>query len=352
MKKLVEETETEYEDEYLSKKEIIPKKERPNIDISEEVKILKQLDSFRKQYKEINKLTTYFLEDYTNTRIVSNSGTDISTDSHLASFVVEATVGKDDKVTSFDREVLTTNKNEIDFTSFTEDVIQKVIIQSSKEKPETKKYNIILDSYVAGRILSNLATMLSATSIRNKVSCLEKKKNKKVFSNLLTILEDPTNSKYPGYRLFDDEGTKTIPKNIVNKGKIETYLYNIKEAKIKKISSTGNGYNGIGTKNMYIIPGQKNLPDLFQDLKDGIYITDYMGAMGSSINCVTGQISLQIFGFIIKDGKIVSGLEPSIMTTTIFELLSNIQEIGSDLKFTNTTSASPSLLINQISIAR
>ena len=348
----VEATDTFYEDEYLEKKDIIKKNNKQNIDISNEVKILKNLDKLREKYPVVDKLTTYFSETYTNTRIINNKGVDISTDSHLSSLLVEAIINNNGDVTSFDRKILTTNKNEIDFISFTEDVMKKTILQSAREKLETKKYNIILDSYAASNIIAHLISMLSATSIRNKVSCLEKKLNKEVFNKSLNIIEDPTNKEYPGYRLFDDEGTNTYKKYLIEKGKIKNYLYNVKEAKIKKVASTGNGYNGIDTRNMYVNPGDKNQEELFASIKDGIYITDYMGSMGTSISTVNGQISLQVFGFIIKDGKLSSGFEPSIMTTTIFELLTNIEEIGSDLQFTNTSSASPSLYIKNISIAR
>lgn len=348
----VEATDTSYEDEYLEKKDIIKKNKRPNIDISNEVKILKDLNNLREKYKEVDKLTTYFSETYTNTRIINMNGVDISTDSHLSSFLVEAIVNNNGDITSFDRKILTTDKKEIDFQSFTEDVMVKTILQSNRERLETKKYNIILDSSTASNIISHLTDMLSATSIRNKVSCLENKLNKKVFSESLNIIEDPTNKDYPGYRLFDDEGTLTSKKQIIENGKLKTYLYNIKEAKIKKVQSTGNGYGGIGTKNMYVLPGDKTQEELFSTIQDGIYITDYMGSMRTSISTVNGQISLQVFGFIIKDGKLVSGFEPSIMTTTIFELLSNIKEIGNDLNFTNTSTASPSLYIENISIAR
>ena len=151
--------------------------------------------------------------------------------------------------------------------------------------------------------------MVSAANIREKTSCLEKKINTKVFSEKLTIIEDPRDKKYPGYRLFDDEGTETYKKNIVKNGIIETSISNIKEAKINKSISTGNAYSGIGTRNMYIVPGEKTLEELLQELDNGIYITDYMGASGTSISTVTGNISLQIFGFKIEDGKIVSGIE-------------------------------------------
>ena len=227
--------------------------------------------------------------------------------------------------------------------------MEKVILQSKKEKLKTKKYNIVLDNTVASSIIYHLVDMLSGSSIRNKVSCLEDSLGEKKFSKLLTIIEDPTNKTYPGYRLFDDEGIDTSKKTIIEKGVIKSYFYNIKEAKLADTKSTGNGYGKISTKNMYVVPGDKK--DLLKDLKDGLYITDYMGSQGTAINMTNGNISLQIFGFIVEDGKLIKGFVPAVMTTTIFELLSNIEEVGSDLVFNNTSCASPSILIKDISIA-
>ena len=79
--------------------------------------------------------------------------------------------------------------------------------------------------------------------------------------------------------------------------------------------------------------------------------TKGMGASATAISQTTGNISLQIFGFIVENGKIKCGFTPSIMTTNIFELFSNIQEIGNEIDFTRLSSASPELLIKNISIA-
>ena len=193
--------------------------------------------------------------------------------------------------------------------------------------------------------------MLSAELIHQKKSCLENKLNEKVFSNKLTILEEPRNKDYPGYIIFDKEGTPTSNKELIKNGVVKSYLYDIKEAKVDKISSTGNKYNGIAGRNMYIVPGDKKLEDLLKTIENGIYITHYMGSMGSSINTTSGNISMQIFGYIIENGQLICGFEPAVLTTSIFELLSNIEEIGNDLKFIMRSSASPSLYIKSISVA-
>lgn len=345
-------TDTKYEDDYLETKNPIEKKEMLDFDISNEIKILKKMDKLKEKYQEVQKLTSFFSESYTNTRIINSNGVDISTDSHLCKLAVEAIIEKDGKFTSFDRQLLATCKTTIDFEKFTQDVIEKAIIQSNQEKITTQKYDILLDSSAAGQIISHLVNMLSATNIRNKVSCLEKKLNQEIFSKKLTIIEDPTNSNYPGYRLFDDEGTSTYKKTIIEKGVLKSFLYDVKEAKIENIPSTGNGYQNINTRNMYVKPGRKSLENLMKEMQDGIYIVDYMGASNTAINTATGDISIQIFGFIIKNGKIITGIEPAIMTTTIFELLSNIEAIGNDLNFMNIVSASPSLFIKNISLTR
>lgn len=345
-------TDTKYKDDYLNNNEKIKQNKILDFNIKSEIDKLIKIDKLREKYPNIKKLTTCFSENYTNTRIINSNGVDISTESHLCTYLVEAITEKDGDFTSYDEKILTTNKDEIDFETFAENIIKKTLIICNKKKIESKKYNIILDRRVASRIISSFGQMLSAAAIRNKVSCLENKLDKKLFSDKLTIIEDPTNKNYPGYRLFDNEGTKTYKKDIIKNGVIKTYLYNIKEALLAETKSTANGYGSISTKNMYVVPGNIDDEELLKKLDNGIYIADYMESGGTSINSVNGNISLQVFGFIVENGKLVSGIEPSILTSTIYELLSNIEEISSNLQFTSTSSACPSMLIKDISIAR
>jgi PmbA protein len=177
------------------------------------------------------------------------------------------------------------------------------------------------------------------------------KLNEKIFNDNITIIEDQPNEKYPGFRLFDDEGIETKKKTVVEKGVLKTYFRNIKEAKINNTESTGNGYGNISVRNMYLNPSSVSHEEILSELKDGIYITDYMGSSNTAISTTTGNISIQIFGFIVENGKIKCGFNPCIMTTTIFELFNCVKLIGDTIEFTNKKAASPVLLIENISIA-
>lgn len=345
-------TDSKYQDDYLTDKSHNNKMDdMPQIDISNELDVLKELDDIRKDYPEVNNLTLSYSEIYEKKRIVNSNGVDIETACHLYEFVPEIVTKEKDSTTSYDRVYLKTNKDSLNMKDNLIKDIKMALKQTKKEKLKTQKYDIIVESTVMKSILSNFIDMLSATNIRQKISCLEGKLNEKVFSDKLTIIEDPKNDDYPGATIFDDEGTETEKKEIIKDGVLKTYLYNIKEAKEQNQKTTGNGYSSISTRNMYIKPGDKTLEEMMKKLKNGIYITDCMGSMNTAINPNTGNISLQIFGFIIENGEIKCGFEPSVMTTTIFELLSNIEEIENQVTFIKQSVGSPCLLVKDISIA-
>ena len=345
-------TDSKYQDDYLTDKSHNNKMDdMPQIDISNELDVLKELDDIRKDYPEIDSLTLSYSEIYEKKRIVNSNGVDIETACHLYEFVPEIVTKEKDSTTSYDRVYLKTNKDSLNMKDNLIKDIKMALKQTKKEKLKTQKYDIIVDSTVMKSILSNFIDMLSATNIRQKISCLEGKLNEKVFSDKLTIIEDPKNDDYPGATIFDDEGTETEKKEIIKDGVLKTYLYNIKEAKEQNQKTTGNGYSNISTRNMYIKPGDKTLDEMMKKVKNGIYITDCMGSMNTAINPNTGNISLQIFGFIIENGEIKCGFEPSVMTTTIFELLSNIEEIENQVTFIKRSVGSPCLLVKDIYIA-
>lgn len=347
----IDNTDTFYENEYIEKKEIKDNNRFIEVDADREFNILKDIYKNKNKDNRISKITVAYEDSYIKTEIINSNGAKLETSSHNYLFYIDVLVEDDKNSISYDKQVLKTNKEEIDFENIVNSTLEEALLMINKEDLETKKYNVILSNKVASRILSHLEDMLNQQNIRTKTSCMCSKLNKEIFNNLITIIEDQPNEKLPGYRLFDDEGTETKKKMIVENGILKSYFSNIKEAKINNIKSTGNGYGSISTRNMFINPSNTTSQDIFKELKNGIYITDYMGASNTSISATTGNISLQIFGFIIEDGKIKSGFNPCIMTTSIFELFNNVKLIGDTLEFTNTKAASPILLIENISVA-
>ena len=282
---------------------------------------------------------------------INNSyGLDISTNKNLCVFSSEVTSKEQDNISNIWNTTYSTKK----------DINIKEIIQRTKEESicnlkkkciESGKYNVILSSVFMSKLLFNFISLLSKENIRKQNSCLEGKLNKKIFGNNITIIEYPNNKEYPGYNKFDNEGTETYKKTIIDKGVLKTYLYNNKEALLDNRKSTGNAYGVISAANIYINPGNKSEEDLINSIEEGLYIKEFQSTGGTVINSNNGDISVQIKGQIIKDGKKTNSFETSILTTNIYELLSNVVEVGNNLEFKTSISASPSLYVKDMSIS-
>ena len=154
-----------------------------------------------------------------------------------------------------------------------------------------------------------------------------------------------------GKCLFDSEGTLTKKKVLVDKGVLKTYLHSIKSANRDGVEPTGNMYGNISTRNLYIVPGNKSEEELLEKMGNGIMINEVVGTH-VGINIITGIISLQAEGMIIKNGKRDKAIKNFVIATDFDTLFNNIIDIGNNLEFYNISFASPSILFDNISISK
>lgn len=227
-------------------------------------------------------------------------------------------------------------------------MLDACIVKLNSESCATNKYNILLKNDVVAEIVNSFLSMFKASSIYLKQSVLSDKFEKKVFNEKISIIEDPQNKNTIRPKYFDIEGTSTTYKEIVNKGIFHTQLNDLEYA--IKLEQTPTGNAGGSVNNLYIKPGNLSYENLIKKLDNGMIIDMVMG-LHCGINEKTGAISLQAEGLAVKNGKIVSGLEKVVLTTTIFEILNQVLEVGNDLSKTNLDVLAPSLLLENITIA-
>ena len=78
-------------------------------------------------------------------------------------------------------------------------------------------------------------------------------------------------------------------------------------------------------------PGKKSQEELFQEVGNGVYITDVSG-LHAGLNPRSGNFSLQSTGFLIKDGKKDRGLDIITVSGNLVSLFKDIQLVGNDSK--------------------
>lgn len=343
--------ESDYEEMFLENSLTSTNNKKPSkVNISNELNELLSIDKERKKHPKVTFIQPYYNELYKTKRIVNSDGVDISTSNNLFEFYVEITA-KDKETITYSSVKYFNKKGSVNFIELAKIAIEKAENNLNKVKVDSGKYDVIISNYFMSKFLSEFIDSLSQEQIRKNLSFLKNKLDERIFSPLISIIEDPTNKKMPGYTLFDDEGTPTQKKYIVKNGKLQTYLYNNKEAILDNKTSTGNGYNTISARNIYIKPGKDSFNNLIEKLENGLYIDRYQETGGVTLNNITGEISVPIYGNIVENGKITNSIESCIMTTNIFELFNSVKALGNDLEYKTSISAAPSLLVEKMSIS-
>ena len=214
----------------------------------------------------------------------------------------------------------------------------------------------VIENLAFSSLLGAMSNIFSAEAVQKNISKLKGKLNESVASSIVTLVDDPFLKDGLANSSFDDEGVPTSYKEIIQDGVLKTYLYNLKTAYKDGVSSTGNGVKGsykgtvgISSFNLYIKPSDKSFDKMIENIKEGIFITDFAG-LHSGLNTISGDFSLAGEGFYIKDSKIDKPLNQITISGNFFELLKNIKDIANDIKFSFSSVGSPSIMVEGLKV--
>lgn len=252
-----------------------------------------------------------------------------------------------------------------DFSKFNakeiaEEAVKEALSMLGAKSVKSGDYPVVIRNNAAADLLEAFEGIFSAENVQKNLSLLKGKLNEQIGSEKFTLVDDPFMEEGLASRSFDGEGVASKYKKVVDKGVLKTYFHNLKTAKKDGVETTGNASKssykssvGIAPSNLYVEKGEKTLEEMISEMDRGIMITELQG-LHSGLNSVSGDFSLAALGYEIKDGKIAKPVEQITVAGNYFELLKNIEETGSDLKFGLPGEAyigSPSLKIKKLAIA-
>ncbi|HPY55773.1 MAG TPA: TldD/PmbA family protein [Sedimentibacter sp.] len=250
--------------------------------------------------------------------------------------------------------------NKFNARDIAKEAVDEALALLGAKSVKSGDYNVIIRNSAAADLLEAFTGIFSAEAVQKNLSLLKGKLNEKIASDKFTLIDDPYMESGLASKSFDGEGVACKYKKVVDKGVLKTYFHNLKTAKKDGVETTGNASKGsyksslgISPSNFYVEKGERRLNEMITDINKGILITELQG-LHSGLNTVSGDFSLAALGFLIENGKISRPVEQITVAGNYFEMLKNIEETGSDLKFGlpgGSYIGSPSLKIKKLSIA-
>ena len=189
------------------------------------------------------------------------------------------------------------------------------------------RYNMVVDSEVASKMVSPVLRALNAFSIQQNNSFLVDSLGKRPFPEGLTIMDLPHIKGQTCSKLFDSEGVATEETPIIRSGEVCEYFVNtymsrklgiaptVEEATRPKVLPWPE--SGLGRSEILKICG------------NGILVTDFNG--GNS-NPVTGDFSYGIEGFLFENGKVSRPVSGMLVTGNFLSLWKKLIAAGDDAR--------------------
>ncbi|WP_312059175.1 TldD/PmbA family protein [Anaerotignum sp.] len=218
-------------------------------------------------------------------------------------------------------------------------------------------YQVVLDGKAMTSLLSSFSGIFFGENVQKGFSLLKDRVGEQIASSCVTLRDDALLEGGYASVPFDSEGVAGKNKALIEKGYLKTLLYNRKSAKKDGVASTGNGFKAgltapvkTACTNFYIQKGEKTLEQLFLQMENGLFITDFMG-LHAGTNVVSGDFSLSAEGFLVEKGNIIRPVEQITVAGNFYTLLKDILAVGEDLYFSAGGKGSPSVLIQGIVVA-
>lgn len=206
--------------------------------------------------------------------------------------------------------------------------LQRALDQLHPRKLRSGRYNVVIDNTVSAKVVAPIIRALSGGSLQQRNSFLIDSLGRQVFSERLTLVDDPFLPGLPGSRLFDNDGVATARREIITHGVVNHYFIPDYYAAKMGVPTTVDGPSVL----RFVRNGENaekvlNLPDLLKEAERGILITDFNGG---NCNSSTGDFSYGIRGFLFENGAVVHPVSEMNITGNMIDLWRHLIAAGDD----------------------
>jgi len=329
-----------------------------------EALIGKVLDAMEKLYatdaRVVDGCGTQGFSETNSIAIVNSRGLDLCSQVSLCGVMAGAMVS-DGKDTANDYQIKLGALDTIDSGKLTRKATETALRKLGGEVAPTGQYPVVFNPEAMSDLLQTFCSVFSSETAQKGLSRFGDQEGQMVAAETVTLMDDPFHPESPVPMAFDAEGSPTATKAIIEKGRLNTLLYNLKTAAVAGKETTGNASKGgydapvrVRPFTMYLAPGVVTEEELLKRAGNGVYINSLSG-LHAGADPVSGDFSLQSAGFMIENGAKTTAVKSFTVAGNFYDLLKNIICVADNMELPMamgmTNFGSPSVLVRGLSIA-
>jgi PmbA protein len=220
---------------------------------------------------------------------------------------------------------------------------RRAVKRLDPRKVASQAVPVVFDSRVSSSLIGHLLGAIGGSAIARGTSFLKNDLGKAIFPEELFIVEDPLRPRGLSSRSFDGDGLPTQKRNLIEDGRLTTWLLDLRSARQLDLAPTGHGS---GPSNIHMQAGAMTPQELMRDIRQGLLVTEMLG---SSIDMVTGDYSRGASGYWIENGEPTFPVSEITIAGNLRDIFRNVTP-ASDLDFTRAINA-PTCRVEGLTIA-
>jgi PmbA protein len=225
---------------------------------------------------------------------------------------------------------------------------ERALSRLGARKIATTECPVLFESPVAAGLLGGFVQAISGGALYRKSSFLLDSLGKKVFPKHIDIEEDPFVLRGKGSSPFDDEGVRSVRRQVVKGGRVEGYFLSSYSARKLGMKTTGNsGGSHNLTLTSRLTQSTDDLDAMLQKLGTGLFVIELMG---QGVNYVTGDYSRGASGFWVENGQIAYPVHEITIAGNLKDMFKGIEAVGSDT-YNMGAKTTGSILVNRMKLA-
>jgi PmbA protein len=287
--------------------------------------------------------------------IINSYGIDLSDQEEAQFLQAGIAVQEGDQVKTGDLLKIVPDLSAFDIDAFVQELADKALFRLQGQSPKSGRFPVIFEREAMTQLFAAFTGLFSGDLIYKGISPIAGKQGETIFSDQITIIDDPQEQAALSQADFDDEGCPTQKTVLVKDGVFTNMLLDSKSAKRIGAESTGNGFKAgaaisVQPMNCQIVPGTDSLEELCAKMHDGIVVTRLQG-LHAGLDFVSGNFSLQCSGYLVKDGKKAQAAELMTVAGNFLDLMKRVKAVGNDLKWEYHQIIAPSIWFEECAVS-
>lgn len=223
-------------------------------------------------------------------------------------------------------------------------------------KITSRRLPLVLEPRMAAAVLGVVAGTLTGGPVVKGRSPFADRLGEQIASDLLTLVDDPTDVRSLGAGVCDGEGLATRRNVVIEAGVLRGFLLDTTTGRRLGRPSTASAVRGPrstpvpGVQALAVEPGTLGRAELLA-AHDGALVVQSMTGLHSGVNAVSGDFSVGVEGLLVRGGEPAEPVREVTVASTLQRLLLDVVAVGADVEWLPNGATLPSVVVGEVALS-